>query len=109
MNIILDKIDKLIERTVDTQILVGENFYHPKMNGKYKLKEIIKAIPSDVSYEEKDNIAGGTEAQLAWFILTDNKTLKNEKELQKKLLTDYCAKDTLALYYLVKHLMDSYV
>lgn len=106
---LIDKIDKLIERTVDTQILVGENFYHPKMNGKYKLKEIIKAIPSDVSYEEKDNIAGGTEAQLAWFILTDNKTLKNEKELQKKLLTDYCAKDTLALYYLVKHLMDSYV
>ena len=103
---LVDKIDKLIERTVDTQILVGENFYHPKMNGKYKLKEIIKAIPSDVSYEEKDNISGGTEAQLAWFILTDSKTLKNEKELQKKLLLEYCAKDTLALYYLIKFLME---
>ena len=103
---LIDKIDKLIERTKDSQILVGENFYHPKMNGKYGLKEIIKAIPSDVSYEEKDNIAGGTEAQLAWFILTDNKTLKNEKELQKKLLLEYCAKDTLALYYLIKFLME---
>lgn len=47
-----------------------------------------------------------TEAQLAWFILTDSKTLKNEKELQKKLLLEYCAKDTLALYYLIKFLME---
>ena len=101
-----DKIDKLIERTKDTQKLVGENFYHPKMNGKYKLKEIIKAIPSDVSYEEKDNIAGGSEAQLAWFINTDPKTSKKEKEIQKKLLIEYCAKDTLALYYLIKYLIE---
>lgn len=101
-----DKINKLIERTVDTQKLVGENFYHPKMNGKYGLKEIIKAIPSDVSYDEKDNIAGGSEAQLAWFIYTDSKTPKKEKEIQKKLLIEYCEKDTLALYYLIKFLIE---
>ena len=102
----VDKINKLIERTIDTQKLVGENFYHPKMNGKYKLKHIIKAIPSNVSYDEKDNIAGGTEAQLAWFIHTDPKTSEKERKLQRKLLIDYCAKDTLALYYLVKYLME---
>jgi hypothetical protein len=42
---------------------------------------------------------------LAWFIYTNPKTSKKEKELQKKLLIDYCAKDTLVLYYLIKHLM----
>ena len=26
------ELNKLIERTADTQKLVGENFYHPKMN-----------------------------------------------------------------------------
>jgi hypothetical protein len=29
------------------------------MNGDYDLKTIMKAIPSDISYEEKDNIADG--------------------------------------------------
>jgi len=102
---LLDKIDKLIKRTIDTYILVGENFYHPLMNGDYGIKSIIKAIPNDISYEEKDNIAGGDEAQLAWFIYTDPKTPNKEKDRQKELLIDYCSKDTLAVYYLVKYLM----
>jgi hypothetical protein len=35
---------------------VKNNFYAPIMNGDYDLKKIIKVIPSDVSYKEKDNI-----------------------------------------------------
>jgi hypothetical protein len=76
------------------------------MNGDYDLKTIIKAIPSDISYEEKDNIAGGNEAQLAWFIYTDPKTSNNDKEKQIKLLKVYCAKDTLAIYYLIKYFFE---
>ena len=66
----------------------------------------MKAIPSDISYEEKDNIANGMEAQLAWFIYTDPKTSNEDKEKQVKLLKAYCAKDTLAIYYLIKHLLE---
>ena len=77
------------------------------MNGKYSLKIIMKAIPSDISYEEKDNIADGMEAQLAWFIYTDPKTSNEDKEKQIKLLKAYCAKDTLAIYYLIKYLLES--
>jgi hypothetical protein len=76
------------------------------MNGDYDLKTIIKAIPSDISYEEKDNIAGGNEAQLAWFNYTDPKTSNENKEKQIKSLKAYCAKDTLAIYYLIKHLLE---
>ena len=57
------------------------------MNGDYGIKSIIKAIPdSGISYEEKGNIAGGDAAQLAWFIYTDPKTSKKDKEKQKDLL-----------------------
>jgi hypothetical protein len=101
-----EKIDNLIARVVDTLTIVKNNFYSPIMNGDYDLKTIIKAIPSDVSYEEKDNIAGGNEAQLAWFIYTDPKTSNDDKEKQIKLLKAYCAKDTLAIYYLIKHLLE---
>ena len=101
-----DKIDNLIARVEDTLSLVKNNFYAPVMNGKYDLKIIMKAIPSDISYEEKDNIADGMEAQLAWFTYTDPKTSNDDKEKQIKLLKAYCAKDTLAIYYLVKYLLE---
>jgi hypothetical protein len=100
-----EKIDSLIDRVEDTLSIVKNNFYAPVMNGAYDLKTIIKAIPSDISYEEKDNISGGTEAQLAWFIYTDPKTSNDNKEKQIKLLKAYCAKDTLAIYYLIKYLL----
>ena len=101
-----EKIDNLIARVEDTLSLVKNNFYAPVMNGKYDLKIIMKAIPSDISYEEKDNIANGMEAQLAWFIYTDPKTANDSKERQINLLKAYCAKDTLAIYYLIKYLLE---
>ena len=101
-----EKIDNLIARVVDTLNIVKDNFYAPVMNGKYSLKIIMKAIPSDISYEEKDNIADGMEAQLAWFTYTDPKTSNEDKEKQIKLLKAYCAKDTLAIYYLIKYLLE---
>ncbi|RZO48054.1 MAG: DUF2779 domain-containing protein [Candidatus Pelagibacterales bacterium] len=103
-----DKIDNLINRVEDSMIIAKHNFYSPLMNGDWGIKSIIKAIPgSSVSYDEKDNLAGGDEAQLAWFTYTNPKTFIEEKKKLKKLLLDYCFKDTLAVYYLVKYLMDS--
>ena len=46
------------------------------------------------------------EAQLAWFVYTDVKTNNDQRRKQIKNLLDYCAKDTLALYYLIKFLMN---
>ena len=101
-----DKIDNLIERVEDTLKIAKHNFYSPLMNGDWTIKSIIKAIPdSGVSYDEEGDIAGGDDAQLAWFIYTDSKTSNKDKEKQKKLLIDYCSKDTMALYSLVKYLM----
>jgi len=99
------QIDNLLERIVDTLVIVKKNFYHPKMNGEYGIKKIIKSIPASISYEEEDNIEGGVGAQLAWFIYTDPKTKEDEKIKQIKLLKEYCAKDTMAIYDLIKYLI----
>ena len=104
---LVNKIDKMIDRVEDSLILSRMNFYSPKMNGDWGIKSIIKAIPDcPVSYDGQDNIGGGDEAQLAWFIYTDVNTNENQRKEQIKNLLDYCAKDTLALYYLIKFLMD---
>ena len=102
------KIDNLINRIEDSAIIAKHNFYSPLMNGDWGIKSIIKSLPeSEISYEEEGNIAGGSEAGLAWFICTDPKTPNKEKDRQKELLKDYCSKDTLAVYYLVKYLMEN--
>tara|TARA_B100000965_G_scaffold403703_1_gene432525 strand:- start:38 stop:1567 length:1530 start_codon:yes stop_codon:yes gene_type:complete len=102
-----NKINKLEPRILDSEKIVKKGFYDPIMKGRYKLKVINKVIPiSDISYEKKDNIVSGNDAQLAWFICTDPKTDEKEIENQKKLLIDYCSKDTLAVYYLIKYLME---
>ena len=104
-----NKIDKIIDRIEDSLILSRMNFYSPKMNGEWTIKSIIKAIPDcPVSYNGQDNIGGGDEAQLAWFIYTDAKTNDDQRKKQIKNLVDYCAKDTLALYYLIKFWIDKF-
>ena len=102
-----EKIDKIISRVEDSLILAKKNFYSPLMNGVWKIKSIVKAIPDcPVNYEEEGDIGGGDEAQLAWFIYTDPNTDINEKKNQEKNLIEYCSKDTLALYYLIKFLFE---
>ena len=102
-----DKIDNLINRVEDSLIIARKNFYSPLMNGDWGIKSIVKAIPNcEINYEEKGNIGGGTDAQLAWFICTDKNTLKTKKQKQSDLLVKYCSKDTLAIYHLMKHLIN---
>ena len=106
-----DQIDSLIDRIEDTETLVKDCFYSPKMNGKLGLKEIIKAIPksnTNISYGKDDGLEGGTGAELAWVICTDPKTSNEEIKNQKKLLIEYCAKDTFALHDIVKYLIQKY-
>ena len=106
-----NQIDPLIKRIRDTKTLVEKCFYSPKMKGKFGLKEVIKAIPksnTDISYGKDDGLEGGTGAELAWVICTDPNTSNEEIENQKKLLIEYCAKDTFAMHDIVKYLHQKY-
>ncbi len=101
------QINNIIKRVEDSAIIAKQNFYSPLMNGDWGIKSIVKAIPGcTINYEEEGNISGGTDAQLAWFINTDPNETKDRKEKQKKLLLEYCSKDTLAIYYLMKYLIE---
>ena len=63
---------------------------------------------TNISYGKDDGLEGGTGAELAWVICTDPKTSNEEIENQKKLLKEYCAKDTFALHDIVKYLIQKY-
>ena len=101
-----DKIANIIIRLKDTLELSRENFYDPKMNGSWSLKDIVNAVPDSISYNNLGEINDGNEAQLAWFICTEKNTSKEEIKKQSTLLKKYCSKDTLNPYYLLKHLIN---
>jgi hypothetical protein len=102
-----DRVDSIIDRIEDTLELTRKNFYSPEMFGKYSLKKIVKAIPTEISYESEyeDAVSDGGDAQLAWFKCTDPKTKLEEKENFKKELIKYCSKDTYAMYDLINYFL----
>lgn len=101
-------IENIINRITDTLELTRKNFYSPQMFGKYSLKNIVKGIPTSISYDSEDDqsVSDGSDAQLAWFICTDSKSKNDKKEKQREELIKYCAKDTHAMYDLIKYLIN---
>ena len=93
----------VIERVVDTLKLVREGFYAPQMMGSYSIKEIVKAIPTSVDYAD-EFVASGNDAQIAWFCCTDPMVQAEEKANWIERIKRYCAKDTLAMVDLMRHL-----
>jgi len=93
----------VIDRVVDTLKLVREGFYAPQMMGSYSIKEIVKAIPTSVEYAD-EFVASGNDAQIAWFCRTDPMVKAEEKANWIERIKRYCAKDTLAMVDLMRHL-----
>jgi len=103
-----DQVDSIIDRIEDTLELTRKNFYSPEMFGKYSLKKIVQAIPTQISYksEDEDAVSDGGDAQLAWFKCTDIESKHKEKENYKNELIKYCSKDTEAMYDLIKYFLN---
>ena len=99
-------VESLIGRIVDTLDLTRAGFYAPVMNGSYSLKDIVKAIPTDIDYASEDALSGGGQAQIVWFKCTDPETPQAEKDEWARRLKNYCAQDTLAMYHLLRYLIN---
>jgi len=97
---------RIIERVIDTLKITKEGFYHPDLRGSYSLKDIVKAIRSSISYQEEGELTGGDDAQIAWFRATNLNATEEEKNRIRSQLLKYCAKDTYALYDLIRFLSE---
>lgn len=96
----------VIDRVIDTLKLVREGFYAPQMMGSYSIKEIVKAIPTSVQYAD-EFVASGNDAQIAWFCCTNPAIDVEEKRNWMERIKRYCAKDTLAMVDLMRHLSNA--
>jgi Domain of unknown function(DUF2779) len=101
------QVDQYLARIVDLRPIVRANYYHPAMRGSFSIKDVLPTIAPDLAYENLDEVAGGTAAQVAYlYAALDPQTTSTRKaELRDRLLI-YCKQDTWAMvevsYFLQK-------
>ena len=99
-------IENITNRIVDTEQLLRENFYNPKMMGSYSLKNIVKALPKASLYSSENNEVGsGGDAMIKWFEYTNPNTSNEQRQKINDNLITYCAKDTLNLYHIFQYIV----
>lgn len=88
-----EALNDVIARFVDlASLFVGGVIYDEKMQGSFSLKNLIKAIDPDLSYETLA-IKHGMEAVMHYRTLQD----EEGDEVKRQALLSYCHMDTLAM------------
>lgn len=87
------EIESIVERFVDlAQLFVGGAIYDEKMEGLFSLKQLLKVIDPNLSYESLA-ISHGIEAVKHYRTLQD----EENDETKRQALLSYCQMDTYAM------------
>lgn len=86
----------IIDRLFDLLPLVKKHYYHPMMKGSWSLKQVLKALVPELSYEAL-SLRNGEEAQLAYLQAIAPETSTEKKRQIAHDLGAYCHLDTFAM------------
>ena len=89
-------------RLFDLRPLTRAHYYHPKMLGKWGLKNILPAIAPDLAYSNLGDVQGGAAASTAFMELIATETPEKRKRSLRRDLLEYCELDTWAMVRLVR-------
>lgn len=84
------------DRIVDLLPIAREHYYHPDMQGSWKIKDVLPTIAPELAYGDLD-VRNGTQAQQVFSeLMNPVLSLARRASLHESLLR-YCERDTLAL------------
>lgn len=90
------KLNALIERIIDLEKLIKENFYHLGFHGSSSIKKTMSALVPNMTYDDLEIKEGGTAmAKFACVVL--GKYERKDIDIIKENLLKYCKQDTLAM------------
>ena len=100
---LIEPINNIIDRIIDLEVFIKDNYYHPEFQGSYSLKKVLPALlPNEKKYNE-GNVSDGEQAQETFYnLLFQEKDLK-KKELIISSLLEYCKKDTESLLLIYQY------
>jgi hypothetical protein len=91
-----EKLNKMIERIIDLELIIRKNYYDINFHGRTSIKKILPVLIPDMSYDCLDIGEGGDASAVFAFMamgLYDGGKIKKTKDN----LLKYCAQDTLAM------------
>lgn len=101
--------DRLIEvatRLVDLLPIVREHVVHPGFVGSYSIKSVAPVLAPEITYNDLDGVADGSEASAAFYwLVTDALTPTEDRIRCRQALLSYCRRDTLAMVYVHRWLI----
>ncbi len=100
-----EQLLSLVERLVDLEKIIRNNFCHPGFHGSTSIKRTLPALVPEMSYDGM-SISNGDEAMAIFADLARGKIKGEEAEETKKHLLEYCRQDTLAMVKLHERLLD---
>ena len=97
------KLTVLIERMVDLEGIIRNNYYHPEFRGSTSIKRTLPVLVPEMNYDHLE-IAEGSSASAAFACLALGGYDDTAAESVKKQLLEYCKQDTLAMVKLHQRL-----
>jgi len=99
------KLAALIERMVDLEAIIRNNYYHPDFQGSISIKRTLPVLVPEMTYENL-KIGEGDSASAAFAYLAQGRYDGIEAESIRRNLLDYCEQDTLAMVKLHERLFE---
>ncbi|MEQ8225019.1 MAG: DUF2779 domain-containing protein, partial [Candidatus Eremiobacterota bacterium] len=100
-----EDLNHIIERLIDLEKIIRENYYHPDFHGRTSLKITLPVLVPEMTYEGME-IAEGETASVYFALMALGKYTDEEAEKIKKNLLIYCKQDTLAMVEIHKKLLE---
>ncbi len=95
----------LVDRMIDINKIVSDNFYHPDFHGSYSIKNVLPVLVPDLSYEDMD-VSNGLDASATFAYMAKEEFDSQEADEKKQQLLEYCKLDTLAMVRLHECLIE---
>jgi hypothetical protein len=92
-----EKLNKIIERIIDLELIIRKNYYDVNFHGRTSIKKILPVLVPDMMSYDSLNIGVGSDASAAFAFMAmglyDEEKIKETKDN----LLKYCAQDTLVM------------
>ena len=90
-------IGRIIERLADLLPIVRSCVYHPGFGFSNSIKTAAPALCPDVTYDDLVDIADGTAASTAFWLVANGRTDAEMSARLRRSLSAYCRRDTWAM------------
>lgn len=92
-----EPIGSIVQRLADLLPIVRSGVYHPKFDFSNAIKAAAPALCPDVTYDDLEEIADGTAASTAFWLMASGRADAETSARLRRSLRAYCQRDTWAM------------